>query len=106
MGWARIGYDGRMLHTPLKVEPRSGFRIWIEYEDGESGIVDLSDFAGKGVFAAWLDRAFFERVRTTPHRAIAWDNDIELCADALYLRLTGKSVDEVMPGFGAIALDA
>lgn len=91
-----------MLHRPVNVEPRPGFRIWIEYDDGESGIVDLSEFAGKGVFAAWLDRDFFERVRTTPHRAIAWDNDIELCADALYLRLTGKSAEEVMPGFGTL----
>ena len=95
-----------MLHRPTNVEARDGFRIWIEYEDGQAGVVDLSDLAGKGVFTAWLDRAFFERVRTTPHRAIAWDDELELCADALYLRLTGKSVEEVMPGFKTLPVDA
>ena len=95
-----------MLHRPTNVEARDGFRIWIEYEDGQAGVVDLSDLAGKGVFAAWLDRAFFERVRTTPHRAIAWDDELELCADALYLRLTGQSVEQVMPGFKTLPVDA
>ena len=54
--------------------------------------------AGRGVFAAWNDRAFFEAVCITPYRAIAWGNDIDICADALYMRLTGKTVEELMPG--------
>ena len=29
--------------------------------------------------------------------SIAWSDEVELCEDALYLRLTGKSVEEVMP---------
>ena len=32
-----------------------------------------------------------------PSRAIAWNTDIDLCADALYLRLTGLSIGEVYP---------
>ena len=68
------------------------------HDDGACGEVDLSDLAGRGVFAAWNDRAFFEAVRITPYRAIAWGNDIDICADALYMRLTGKTVEELMPG--------
>ena len=40
---------------PLEVEPRSGYRIWIRYDDGASGVVDVSHLAGRGVFAAWND---------------------------------------------------
>lgn len=35
---------------PTEVRPLSGYRIWIGYDDGESGEVDLSHLAGKGVF--------------------------------------------------------
>ena len=35
--------------------------------------------------------------KSAPHRAIAWDDDTEFCADALYLKLAGKSLEEVMP---------
>ena len=37
----------------------------------------------------------FERVHITPHRAIAWSDELELCPDALYMELTGKSLDEL-----------
>ncbi len=46
--------------------------------------------------------------RLTPHGSVAWGEDdrIELCADALYLQLTGKSVEEAMPGARKIAVNA
>ena len=83
---------------PICVEPRPGYRIWVEYSDGMAGEIDLSGFLGRGAFTVWNDPGRFEKVRITPHRAIAWDDDIELCPDALYMELTGKSAKEVMPG--------
>lgn len=91
---------------PTDVEPRDGCRIWLRYADGVAGEVDLSHLAGHGVFKAWVDRAFFEGVYVTDAGAIAWGEDIELCPDALYMRLTGKRVDQVMPGTGTSAADA
>ena len=82
---------------PTAVEARKGYRIWIQFSDGAAGVVDLSHLAGRGVFEAWLERSKFENVRITPDRAVAWGEDIELCPDALYLQLTGKSVREYMP---------
>lgn len=81
---------------PLEVEPRSGYRIWIRYDDGASSVVDLSHLAGRGVFAAWTDRSFFEDVHIAPHGGIAWPSDLELCPDATYLQLTG-ALAETMP---------
>ena len=83
-----------MIH-PTAVEPREGFRIWLRYSDGVSGELDLSHLAGRGVFAAWDAPGCFERVRVAPHRAIAWSDELELCPDALYMDLTGKSLDEL-----------
>ncbi len=83
---------------PIAVEPRDGYCIWVRYSDGIEGEIDLSDMAGRGVFAAWNDRTFFEAVRVVEGGAIAWGDDLDICSDALYMELTGKSVDEVMSG--------
>ena len=83
---------------PIVVEARDGYRIWLRYSDGAAGEVDLSHLAGRGVFAAWDDRTFFEAVRLEDHGAVAWGEELELCPDALYMQLVGKSVAEVMPG--------
>ena len=52
--------------------------------------------------------AFYQTARLTPHGSVAWGEDdrIELCADALYLQLTGKYVEEAMPGARKIAVNA
>ena len=91
---------------PTEVEPRAGYRIWLRYSDGVSGDVDLSHVAGRGVFKAWKDRAFFEAVHLSEAGALVWGEEIDLCPDALYMQLTGKSVDDLMPGARALVADA
>ena len=82
---------------PTEVEPREGYRTWLRYSDGASGEIDLSYLAGRGVFKCWNHRASFEAMHIAPAGGIAWGDDAELCPDALYMRLTGKSVAELMP---------
>ncbi len=69
----------------------------MRYEDAVAGEVDLSRFAGRGVFSALTDRAFFEKVHVSPHGSIAWTDDVELCGDSIYLELTGKKPEDLFP---------
>lgn len=80
---------------PILVHALSDYRLYLEFSDGTNGNVDLSDLAGKGVFVAWNDYRRFEMVRISDHRAIQWNDEIELCCDALYLRLTGKQPSDL-----------
>ena len=61
------------------------------------GEIDLSDMAGKGVFALWHDPGEFAKVHIGPGNAISWNDQVEICPDATYLEMTGKSPDEVFP---------
>ena len=88
----------------LEVEARDSRRIWLRYSDGSKGEVDLSDVAGRGVFRAWDAPGVFEAVHVAPHGAVAWNDEIELCADALYLDLTGKFAGPAMSGESATKL--
>lgn len=85
------------MTRPIAVRALQKFRLWLRYDDGTEGEVDLADLAGRGVFQAWDDVAFFNTVRLGSHGAIEWGSDIDLCPDALYLRLTGKSPEEIFP---------
>lgn len=46
-----------------KAKVLPGYRLELEFDDGISGTVDLSEAVGKGVFALWCDPLAFERVR-------------------------------------------
>ncbi len=54
------------MPKPVHVKALSNYRIWLEYDDGTEGEVDLSDLAGRGVFQAWNDPTFFVSVRLGP----------------------------------------
>jgi len=82
---------------PIQVEALPEYRIYLEFSDGTKGEVDLSDLAGKGVFQVWDDYNLFQRVHLGNHREIKWTDEIELSADSLYLKLTGKSREELFP---------
>jgi hypothetical protein len=84
-----------MLIRPMQVRALPNYRLYLEFSDGEKGEVDLSDLAGKGVFEVWNDYGFFEQVHIAEHRAIQWNDRIELCPDALYLQLTGKTPEDL-----------
>ncbi len=91
---------------PTAVEARGGYRIWLSFSDGAEGEVDLSHLAGDGVFQVWDDRACFESVHLTSYGAVAWTEDAELCAEALYIQLTGISAEELMPDRRLLGADA
>jgi hypothetical protein len=94
------------MPKPLEVKALPGYRIWLRYDDGAQGEVDLSDIAGRGVFRVWRDPAVFAAVRLGSHGALEWSPDLDLCPDAMYLRLTGKTVGEAFPGFAFTSADA
>ncbi len=93
------------LVQPTNVEARDGYKLWLEYADGAAGEIDLSHLVGSGVFKAWQDPAFFRQVHITDYRAIAWSDDIELCPDALYTELTGRTWEEMYPPPASVGTD-
>lgn len=60
-------------------EPHENYKLWIRFDDGLSGEVDLSFLAGKGVFKAWESIDFFKSVHIDPKsETVAWGEDLDL----------------------------
>ena len=81
----------------FKVKVLPGYRLELEFDDGVSGIVDLSEAVGKGVFALWRDPLVFEQVRIGSSGELVWGEQVDLCPDALYLKVTGKKPEDIFP---------
>jgi hypothetical protein len=85
------------MYEVIDVKAKENFKIWVKYSDGVEGEINLQNFVGKGVFIAWKDYNFFKKVHIGTSGEIAWDNDIDLCPDAIYMELTGKTAQELFP---------
>jgi hypothetical protein len=88
-----------MMFVPEIIEayPLEGFVIRLKFADGVVGDVDLSYLAGKGVFTFWEECENFRNVSVINGRWLAWSDEIDVDADSLYLKLTGKSPEELFP---------
>ena len=81
----------------LEVKPLEEFNLYVKYSDGAEGKVDLSEFAGKGVFALWNDYGQFKKVTIGSSGELVWNEDVDMDGLGIYLRLTGKKPEEVLP---------
>jgi hypothetical protein len=78
-----------------KALPR--FQLALKFDNGESGVVDLAEFVGVGVFAACEKPDVFEQVSITADGAVEWPGELDMCPDALYLRMSGRRPEDVFP---------
>ena len=83
--------------TSVEVLPNNQLRL--RFDDGVAGVVNLSAEVGQGVFAPWTDAKVFASVKIgRAGRALIWSDEIDLCADALYLEITGQRAEDLFPG--------
>lgn len=63
----------------IACKAKPNYHVWICFDDGLEGEVDLSDLVGKGVFSAWESLDFFNQVRVDARTdTLAWGEDIDL----------------------------
>lgn len=72
------------------------YKLFVEFEDGTSGFIDLEKWKDKGVFKAWENEENFKRFKITEDKKLEWSEEIDMDPDAFYLQLTGKTFDEVI----------
>ena len=85
------------MFRPVSVRTLPGYRLWVKYSNGAEGEVDLSHLVGRGVFSLWNDYSAFQKVYIGEHGEIAWSEEIDLCPDSIYMKITGRTPEELFP---------
>ena len=83
-----------MIPKPTFVKALNDYVIFVNFADGTQGTVDLKHLAHKGVFRNWDEDNLFARVHIDDFGAIAWNEDIDICPDNVYLQLKGITFEE------------
>ena len=85
------------MHRVIEVNVLDRYRLDLRFEDGIHGTADLSHLVGKGVFRKWEDYQAFSQVKIGPTGELAWGDELDLCPDALYLKVTGRQPEDLFP---------
>ena len=75
-----------MLCDVVEVEARDNFRLWVRFEDGLQGEVDLTELVGKGVFRRWVENPTeFSQARVDLESGtVVWPGGLDVAPDRLY----------------------
>jgi hypothetical protein len=75
-----------MLYDVIEVKALPRFRLWVRFEDGLEGEVDLSDLAGRGVFKRWSDNPseFLQARVDVESGTVVWPGGLDVAPDGLY----------------------
>jgi hypothetical protein len=83
----------------VELEVQEPYKLWLRFDYGITGVVDLSDSAALGgVFAAWSDEGFRRSAHIVADSgAVAWGDgaEVDACLPSLYLDITGQTFDEM-----------
>ena len=76
----------------ISVKPLPEYRLQVRFDDGVSGVIDLSDRLFGPVFEPLREKEFFKKVRVDEFGAICWPNGADLAPDAIYEQLTNSTL--------------
>ena len=83
-----------MITKPIEVKALGNYSIFVRFSDGAQGTVDLTRLAHKGVFRNWDKNDLFAQVHIDDCGAIAWNEDIDICPNNVYLQLKGLTFEQ------------
>jgi Protein of unknown function (DUF2442) len=83
-----------MLKDIISVKTLEGYELYLCFEDGIEGVVDVSEIIEfTGVFAPLKDLSYFKKVQVHAELgSIFWENGADLDPDVLYAKVTGKAI--------------
>ncbi len=83
-----------MLKDIIQVEPQTNYNLYLKFEDGVEGTVDIGQLITfDGIFAPLENLDYFRTVKVNPDwGTIYWDNGADLDPDVLYSIVSGKDI--------------
>ena len=83
-----------MIARPIIVKASQNYSIFIRFDDRTEGVINLKHLVNQGVFKNWDINNLFNQVYINEAGAIAWNDDIDICPDSVYLRLKGLTFEQ------------
>jgi hypothetical protein len=71
------------MNKVIAFKVQENYRIWIQFQDGESKAIDFEPLIGKGVSAPLLDKDYFKLVSIDAGGGLEWPNGMDFCPNYL-----------------------
>ncbi len=87
-----------MIHDVIAAVYRGDYRIELEFDDGQRGVVDFARYVEQGgVIERLRDMDFFRSFSVNKELGVlTWADEIDIAPETLYAEVTGSALPEWM----------
>lgn len=71
------------MNKIISFKVQENYRIWLEFLDGKSKVIDFEPLIGKGVSNLLLDKNYFNQVSIDNGGGLEWPNGMDFCPNFL-----------------------
>lgn len=71
------------MNKVIDYKVQGNYQIWMQFQDGESKVIDFQPLIGKGISAPLLDKDFFKLVSIDNGGGLEWPNGMDFCPNYL-----------------------
>jgi len=79
----------------INVKALPEYKLQVTFDDDVSGVINLKDFIGKGIFSGLKNPELFNKVYTTGY-SIAWSDELEIDLITIYAEITNKNPEDIL----------
>ncbi len=81
-----------MFKHVIKAKYIKDYRVWVEFNDGKKGEIDLASKIWGEVFEPLKDLHYFKNFKISGH-TLSWKNGADLAPESLYELLTNQKIN-------------
>ena len=80
----------------IEVKAEENYKLYLKYNDGVAGYVDLTNMVGLGVFEKFRDETYFKNVKIGSFGEPCWNDELDIGPTRAYLDITGKTYEQYL----------
>ena len=85
------------MHRIISCCANDDYSLWLHFEDGVKGVINLHDLVGVGIFGAWKDIEIFKKISIDPIKeTVTWKGGINLDSNVLHEYLASKDQEAML----------
>ena len=77
----------------IEAKPLNNFKLFLKFDDGIKGEIELANLKDKGVFKYWNNEDNFKNFKVLDN-IIVWNETLDMDTNAFYLKIINKTFEE------------
>ena len=77
--------NGAKMMFVKEVKPLEDYKLFLKFSNDENRIFDVIPLLEKPVYKPLKDKNLFNKVHIVYGYTIAWNNELDMCPDSLYI---------------------